>query len=371
MRIIKTFNELFEAAKMNEDCEEFFRLAEGTRELEQIQKWYRLYPTRTGRINVLINKNTSDYVNNPGSPYFYKSGSDWHFTFVSSGSHYGMKYSSNLVDLLQTFIRDIVYKFAPNDFNRKEAKELVDDDAFIFSKIWELPIDLYVVYRKERRSDIITDFSLIKGKSKLIDHINSISGIYMQGKNAGIVINFRYLALAGIRIFPDFILEISGAVKRNNNQYMIGTNANEIRIIPKGEGKKVTSKNVDRNLDLHGRSKKMRDIKIYLGYKTIDEVVKEIEKIITTEIEHLNIYIGENYIDMNEKSNLLTDFARSYLLGSSLSSEVEKILDDHMKKNPTDLYLLDDYPEYKAGVLRRTGIKDFSAIGRKLRGGLI
>jgi hypothetical protein len=193
----------------------------------------------------------------------------------------------------------------------------------------------------------------------------------MQGKNAGVVINFRYLALAGIRIFPDFILEISGAVKRNGNQYIIGTNANEIRIIPKGEGKKVTSKNVDRNLDLHGRSKKMRDIKIYLGYKTIDEVVKEIEKIITTEIEHLNIYIGESYADMNEKSNLLTDFARSYLFGSALSSEVEKILDDYMTKNPLDMYLLDDYPEYKAGVLRRTGIKDFSDIGRKLKSGLI
>jgi hypothetical protein len=37
MKRIKTFNQLFEAAKMHEDCEEFFRITKGTEELKQIE----------------------------------------------------------------------------------------------------------------------------------------------------------------------------------------------------------------------------------------------------------------------------------------------------------------------------------------------
>jgi hypothetical protein len=42
-----------------------------------------------------------------------------------------------------------------------------------------------------------------------------------------------------------------------------------------------------------------------------------------------------------------------------------------MKKNPLDIHLLDDHPQIKAGVLKRTGIRDYSAIGRNLKDGLI
>jgi hypothetical protein len=364
MKRIKTFKQLFEAVKMAEDCEEFFRIAEGTRELEQIQTWYKLHPTRTGRINVTRNNDTHEYVNNPGSPYFYKSGGIWHFTFVATGKLYGIKSSSNLVELLKTFIRDIVYKFAPNDFNRKEAKEIVDDDALIFSKMWELPIDLYVAYRKEKRGDIITDFSLIKGKSKLIDRINSIQNIYMKGEYNGIEISLNSPIF---RSFPNFLLDIGGAKEGGLGGHMIETDANKIEMMPKGVGKKViSSKKISRG-DLPER----REIKISLGYKTVDELVDEIEKIIMKEINGLSVYVGDTYSTINKKSAILTDFFRSYLLGSGTSREIEEILDDYMKKNPLDLHLLDDHPEYKAGVLRRTGIKDYSSIGRKLKQGLI
>ena len=372
MKRIKTFKQLFEAAKMAEDCEEFFRIAEGTRELEQIQTWYKLYPTRTGRINVVRNNDTREYVNNPGSPYFYKSGAVWHFTFVSSGQNYGMKYSSNLVELLKTFIRDIVYKFAPNDFNRKEAKEMVDDDAFIFSKIWELPIDLYTEYRAEKRDDIITDFSLIKGKSKLIDRINSLTSIYMKGKYNGIDLSLAKI-ISGYKdgVFPEILMKIDGVKKLSDASpyYIIATNANGIEIIPKGVGKKIIS---NRKINQYGPdAPERREIKISLGYKNIDDLVEEVEKIIVKEIDHLIVYTGDSDSSINQKSDLLTDFARSYLLGSGTSREIEDVLDMYMKKNPLDLYLLDDYPEYKAGVLRRTGIKDYSSIGRKLKQGLI
>ena len=46
-------------------------------------------------------------------------------------------------------------------------------------------------------------------------------------------------------------------------------------------------------------------------------------------------------------------------------------LDAHMKENPLDLHYLDSAPEVKAGVLRRTGIKDWSRLGKLQKSGLL
>jgi len=46
-------------------------------------------------------------------------------------------------------------------------------------------------------------------------------------------------------------------------------------------------------------------------------------------------------------------------------------LDAYMKENPLDLHYLDNEPEVKAGVLRRTGMKDMSRLGRLAKSGLI
>lgn len=43
----------------------------------------------------------------------------------------------------------------------------------------------------------------------------------------------------------------------------------------------------------------------------------------------------------------------------------------YIKRNPLELYLLDDIPHIKKEVLEKTGIKDYSSIGRKLRNGMI
>jgi hypothetical protein len=53
------------------------------------------------------------------------------------------------------------------------------------------------------------------------------------------------------------------------------------------------------------------------------------------------------------------------------SIEVMDYLLDYFKKNPLEIHMLDDKPELKKEVLDKTGIKDYSAIGRKLRSGMI
>lgn len=46
-------------------------------------------------------------------------------------------------------------------------------------------------------------------------------------------------------------------------------------------------------------------------------------------------------------------------------------LDAYYKKNPLKLHDLDDYPDIKAGVIKRTGMRDLSKIGRNLDTGWI
>jgi len=56
---------------------------------------------------------------------------------------------------------------------------------------------------------------------------------------------------------------------------------------------------------------------------------------------------------------------------SQLASTVlsDDIIDEYFKNNPLKLYILDPYPEIKASVLKRTGMKDLSGVGKGLQGG--
>lgn len=57
-------------------------------------------------------------------------------------------------------------------------------------------------------------------------------------------------------------------------------------------------------------------------------------------------------------------------MSAVLSGNLEE-LDDLIRENPMDMDLLDDYPEIKAGVLKRTGLEDISDLARAMRRGLI
>jgi hypothetical protein len=66
-----------------------------------------------------------------------------------------------------------------------------------------------------------------------------------------------------------------------------------------------------------------------------------------------------------------TDREKS-LLSTLLDNETDQdFLDDYFKKNPMKIYVIDDQPEVKEGILKRTGLKDFGKIGRKLKSGMI
>ena len=49
----------------------------------------------------------------------------------------------------------------------------------------------------------------------------------------------------------------------------------------------------------------------------------------------------------------------------------DEILDEYFTKNPIEIRMLDPHPDLKAGVIKRTGIRDMSRLGRNLKTGLI
>ena len=368
MKRIKTFDQLFEAAKMHEDCEEFFRITKGTEEIKQIETWYKLHPTRTGRINVLINREGGESVNNPGSPHFYKThDGQWRFTFVASGSYYGEKRSTNLIDLLRIFIGDIIFKFAPADFNRKEAREMTDDTAFILSKIWKTPLEAYSEYRSGKGSDIITDLSFVESKSNLLGTLKRVARMNVKGDDK---LSSLYINLSNIvDLIPD---ELKEALELG--RYDIEVAGSEIDIIPKGIGTKTISNS---KISRRG-SGESRKVKVSIGYKTEDEVVKAVEEIVKKYAKSIIVYVKDKTTGINTgrsnmiESELLTSIVRS-ILGEDISDDVDTvaIIDNYFKKNPLELYILNNNPKMKAGVIKRTGIKDYSRLGMGLKNGLL
>jgi len=88
------------------------------------------------------------------------------------------------------------------------------------------------------------------------------------------------------------------------------------------------------------------------------------------------LYINQHRIDsINNPAGLVKDFNEYKdqpevrdLLIPFIS---EDKLDAHIKKNPLDIDLLEELPEIKAGVLKRTGIKDMTTLAKNIRLGFI
>ena len=61
----------------------------------------------------------------------------------------------------------------------------------------------------------------------------------------------------------------------------------------------------------------------------------------------------------------------SFSASEALTFSSDDLLDKYFTEHPTELYVLDGHPDLKAGVLKRTGIRDMSRLGRNLKNKLI
>lgn len=81
----------------------------------------------------------------------------------------------------------------------------------------------------------------------------------------------------------------------------------------------------------------------------------------------------ESLLEIIEKSLFKSRNDNSESLGTKLimSSMTPESLSPYFKKEPLKIYMLDEYPKLKNEVLRITGLRDVSAIGKAIASGLI
>jgi len=102
----------------------------------------------------------------------------------------------------------------------------------------------------------------------------------------------------------------------------------------------------------------------------MDALQKTIERIEDNSSSYYKYYMGKYSVIIGWKEPL-TDNKKAKALRLINSVADENYLDEYFTRNPLKLYILDNAPEMKKGVLARTGIKDLSKIGRSLDKGII
>jgi len=90
----------------------------------------------------------------------------------------------------------------------------------------------------------------------------------------------------------------------------------------------------------------------------------EIDGLMIPHLRFTRSFVRKQFIDGTEREKSL--------LSTILDNEIDRpFLDEYFMKNPLEIYVLNDQPEVKEGILKRTGIKDYSRIGRHLKSGMI
>ena len=97
--------------------------------------------------------------------------------------------------------------------------------------------------------------------------------------------------------------------------------------------------------------------------KTKEEAVDLIQKTLIKYMLKNDLIVSG---DVSEEQRDVIDSLYRSAIKSSAEGDMgsgQKLLDDYFSKNPLDLHVLDGMPDIKAGVLKRTGIRDLSRIG--------
>ena len=126
--------------------------------------------------------------------------------------------------------------------------------------------------------------------------------------------------------------------------------------------------------ELYIETKPVEDVipdRILNGRRLIDllEIMGDIYMEARGEIYDLIVNKGESF--SSAALRFITSKTPEEMKAPVLSRIDPSHLDEWIKRNPLDLDLLDEFPEIKAGVIQRTGIKDISKLARLNRSGLL
>lgn len=339
---------IFENVKeLHVDAKEFMSELEKFPYKDILESWIKFTPRNTGRIAM-----SGHFI--PSQAYFEKSwgGSEWSYTYVSAGRYYGQQYGG-LQQLFSQLMKDFVKKGAPSYLNKKDLGSILSDDKWFFDNVESDYTDFYKKIQRHINagSDIVLNFSDLE--LPVLDKLSdlgliqvhevgnygeifvSLIGDYRRAPNKEF---WKFLA----NVIEDYIPISSVSIEL--------TRFNSISFYPKGSG-----------ISPRGSNERM---KIDIGFKSKEEVAEAIQKTLVKYMLKNAIFIRYGVIP-GEVTKLINVIYDSLIQGAGDNKDesVYSALDDYLKKNPLDIYLLNSLPKLKAGVLKRTGIKDLSRAG--------
>lgn len=351
MKNLVPFN-LFESVKpLHPDADEFIKALDSGKWGKKLSGMIEIKPVKTGRIYI-----TSRFL--PSVTYFWKDGTAWHYVFSSAGKEYGNQRSNDIDSLFELMIIDCIKKSAPTGFTRSDIEKMVSDKKWLFDNADSESIingDIYKKYREISNPQVITDFSKIR--TTVMDRLlfNGIAGSSIN-KGGSIVLNFtNHIYSEHNSTWPFHII---ASLLSEGGRIIFKNGIDSVTISPGKPGKEISTS-------------KYRDfikIRMSLGYQNSPVVERYIDETLEKYIKKVEVYIRGDQGE--KKSGILTDLYHEVLLNDGNRSW-EEVLDEYIKSNPLDIVKLDSVPRVKEGVLKRTGLRDYSKIASALSTGII
>ena len=342
---------LFEAVKkIHPDGEEFAAELEKFPYKDVLTSWIKFTPRNTGRVTF-----SGHFI--PSNAYIEKSanGQEWYYVYAAAGNYYGHQ-NGSLQQLFPKMMKDFIKKGAPSYLNKKDLELILNDDEWFFANVEP---DYRNFYKKVQEkinsgSGIILDFSDLD--LPVLDSLADM-GFITVGRDG----NYGELTVSLIgspsrAAGKDFWKMVSSSVESYSSTEDLNVSLSKFSMLifyPKGSG-----------VSPRGTNERMR---IDIGFATKEEASEAIQKTLLKYMLKNKIVIkswGRRPIP-SELVDSINALYHSMIKGAadSASDTSHSALDDYFKKNPLDLYILNSVPKIKAGVLKRTGIRDLSRTG--------
>ena len=365
MRRIKTFN-IFEDSVEERNFEmnkEFLMELYTTKYGKELQKWVSFKPVGTGKVYLEsplhIRKESNVIVS--GTPHFFKVGNSWAFELGDSRGKYGYTQNQDLNILFKEMIFRLIRSNAPASFNKKQLDELISKEENIFSP--GLPKSIDEIYKKaidERTEGIFSDFWSIRESDDYLKNLDGIKGVKVSIFQPNLL-HFNFVQYMVTNKLMDNVIPI--LYPDANTRHFGMDNTFEVTFIPEGSGTVIKTRSSSKT----SSGERKYQYKVSIGYKTKEEATEAINDFIKKNLAKITVCLGIGEVEnCEELTQILQD-----IFELKPERKLIDFLDDYFKENPLDLHLLDNLPTVKEGVLRRTGIKDMSRLGRLAKSGLI
>lgn len=342
---------IFEAEKkLHPDCQEFLTELEKYPHKNIFKAWFRIAPKSTGNISI-------SGFNLPATTRFKKGHfGDWSYLYSGAGKDYGIQVSDSLQDLFTLMIKDSIKKGAPSYLNRKDIDTILANDEWLFSNITE---NGYSIYKKiqsklHEENEIILDFTNLDLPGvKILQDLDLLSKEFKG--NLG-EISFQIIFEDNKYQSPFWMIANSIVEDGNPDSYVVlNCVVSSITLYPKGSG--VSNRKTEQR------------VQIDIGAKNEQEAVEMIESTITKYMLKNGIVVSGGTTNENRKK--INDLYHSFIKFAMEKNDITEILVEYFSKNPLDVWMLDGFPDLKRNVIKKTGIRDLSSIGKLISSGLI